>query len=145
VTVIHSIVSAQSRVTTLHLIIHELLVFLVVPVVIEVTASMRRRRRSDAEPWLALMSDNAACYLCLACQGCTLESQVQAHETHAREIHAREIHAYETSAHQMHARGMHAREVQINHKRSHAICRDLSLQKLVFHNSDLDKRSTQLP
>jgi hypothetical protein len=32
VTVIHSIANAQSRVATLHLIIHELLVFLVVPV-----------------------------------------------------------------------------------------------------------------
>jgi hypothetical protein len=36
VTVIHSIASAQSRVATLHLIVHELLVFLVVPVVIRV-------------------------------------------------------------------------------------------------------------
>jgi hypothetical protein len=41
VTVIHSIASAQSRVTTLHLIIHELLVFLVVSVAIEVPASVR--------------------------------------------------------------------------------------------------------
>jgi len=32
----------------------------VVPVAIEMPASMRRRRRSDAEPWLALMSGSAA-------------------------------------------------------------------------------------
>jgi hypothetical protein len=42
----------------------------------------------------------------------------------------------------MHARGMHARELQINHKRPHAVFRDLSLQKLVFHNSDLSKSTT---
>jgi hypothetical protein len=38
VTVIHSIASAQSRVTTLHLIAHELLVFLVVPLATAVPA-----------------------------------------------------------------------------------------------------------
>jgi len=43
VTVIHSIASAQSRVATLHHIVHELLVFLVVPVVIEVLASVLSR------------------------------------------------------------------------------------------------------
>jgi hypothetical protein len=35
-TVIHSIASAQSRVATLHLVVHELLLFLVAPVAIEV-------------------------------------------------------------------------------------------------------------
>ena len=40
-TVIRSIASAQSRVATLHLIVHELLVFLVVPEAIEVPASVR--------------------------------------------------------------------------------------------------------
>jgi hypothetical protein len=40
-TVIYLITSAQSRVATLHLIIYELLVFLVVSVAIEVPASVR--------------------------------------------------------------------------------------------------------
>jgi hypothetical protein len=38
VTVIHSTASAQSRVATLHLIVHDLPVFLVVPVVIAMPA-----------------------------------------------------------------------------------------------------------
>src|SRR2546421_1335397 len=58
--------------------------------------------------------------------------KMHAREVHAREMHAREIHACETPAHQMHARGMHACEVQINHKRPHSICRDLSLQNTSF-------------
>jgi hypothetical protein len=39
-TVIHSTASAQSRVATLHLVVHELLVFLVVLVAIEMPASV---------------------------------------------------------------------------------------------------------
>jgi hypothetical protein len=42
-TVIHSIASAQSRVATLHLIVQELLVLLVVPAAIEAPTSVRGR------------------------------------------------------------------------------------------------------